>query len=258
MKVHRSVRPVRDSLAPELWASLKPFGFGEQHANNFLEVFRAVWENRDKLGYAFRILNEGVCDGCALGTKGMRDWTVTGIHLCNIRLRLLRLNTMPALDIKVLADAGTLGMKRSRDLRALGRLPYPMARHRGDPGFRRVSWREALNLVAARIKKSRPEGLYFYLTSRGVPNETYYAAQKAARALGTNNIDNAARVCHSPSTVAFSALWGFPVPGQCGYRCAAACEHSLRNSGGSYRDEHGAAGNLQSRDSGSTNRRGPL
>ena len=80
MKVHKSVRPVRDGYAPELWASLKPFGFGEQHANNFLEVFRAFWENRDKLGYAFRILNQGVCDGCALGTKGMRDWTVTGIH----------------------------------------------------------------------------------------------------------------------------------------------------------------------------------
>jgi molybdopterin-dependent oxidoreductase alpha subunit len=185
-----------------------PFGVGEQHPNNFWEVFRAVWENRDKLGYAFRILNEGVCDGCALGTKGMRDWTVTGIHLCNIRLRLLRLNTMPALDINVLADAGALGMKRSRDLRSLGRLPYPMVRCRGDPGFRRVSWQEVLSLIAGRIKKSRPEALYFYLTSRGVPNETYYAAQKAARALGTNNIDNAARVCHSPSTFALKSALG--------------------------------------------------
>src|SRR6516225_3393178 len=208
MKVYRSVRPVRDGFAPELWASLKPFGFGEQHANNFLEVFRALFENRDKLGYAFRILNEGVCDGCALGTKGMRDWTVTGIHLCNIRLRLLRLNTMPALDIKALADAGALGMKSSRELRSLGRLPYPMVRRQGEPGFRRVPWEEALSLIAGRIKASRPEYLYFYLTSRGVPNETYYAAQKAARAMGTNNIDNAARVCHSPSTFALKSALG--------------------------------------------------
>jgi len=208
MKVNRSIRPVRDGWVPELWASPKPFGIGEQHPNNFWEVFRAFWENRDKFGYAFRILNEGVCDGCALGSKGMRDWTVTGIHLCNIRLRLLRLNTMPAMDIKLLADAGALGMKRSRDLRALGRLPYPMVRRRGDPGFRRVSWPEALSLVAGRIKTSRPEGLYFYLTSRGVPNETYYAAQKAVRALGTNNIDNAARVCHSPSTFALKSALG--------------------------------------------------
>src|SRR6516164_4062968 len=208
MKVHRSIRQVRNGWTPELWASIKPFGVGERHPNNFWEVFRAAWENRDKLGYAFRILNEGVCDGCALGTNGMRDWTVTGIHLCNVRLRLLRLNTMPALDIKLLEDIGALREKRSRDLRALGRLPYPMVRRRGDPGFRRVSWEEALSLAATRIKASRPERLYFYLTSRGVPNETYYAAQKAARALGTNNIDNAARICHSPSTFALKAALG--------------------------------------------------
>jgi hypothetical protein len=202
MKVHRSIRPVPDGWAPGLWASPKPFGAGEGHPNNFAEVFRAIWENRDKLGYAFRILNEGVCDGCALGTSGMRDWTITGIHLCNVRLRLLRLNTMPALDIKCLEDVAALRAKRSRDIRALGRLPYPMIRRRGEPGFRRVPWEEALGLVATRVKASRPERLYFYLTSRGVPNETYYAAQKAARALGTNNVDNAARICHSPSTFA--------------------------------------------------------
>jgi molybdopterin-dependent oxidoreductase alpha subunit len=208
MKVHRSIRPVPDGWAPGLWASPKPFGVGEGHPNNFAEVFRAIWENRDKLGYAFRILNEGVCDGCALGTSGMRDWTITGIHLCNVRLRLLRLNTMPALDIKCLEDVAALRAKRSRDIRALGRLPYPMIRRRGEPGFRRVPWEEALGLVATRVKASRPERLYFYLTSRGVPNETYYAAQKAARALGTNNVDNAARICHSPSTFALKAALG--------------------------------------------------
>jgi len=208
MKVHRSIRQVRNGWAPELWASIKPFGVGERHPNNFWEIFRAAWENRDKLGYAIRILNEGVCDGCSLGTNGMRDWTVTGIHLCNVRLRLLRLNTMPALDIKLLEDIGAIREKRSRDLRALGRLPYPMVRRRGDPGFHRVGWEEALSLAATRIKASRPEKLYFYLTSRGVPNETYYVAQKAARAIGTNNIDNAARICHSPSTFALKAALG--------------------------------------------------
>jgi molybdopterin-dependent oxidoreductase alpha subunit len=208
MKVHRSIRPVPGGWAPELWASPKPFGIGEQHSNNYWEIFRAVWENRDNLSYAFRVLNEGVCDGCSLGTNGLKDWTVTGIHLCNVRLRLLRLNTMPAFDAKLLEDISVLRSKSSRDLRALGRLPYPMLRRRGEPGFRQASWEEALSLVAGRIKASRPEQLYFYLTSRGVPNETYYAAQKAARALGTNNIDNAARICHSPSTFALKSALG--------------------------------------------------
>jgi Molybdopterin oxidoreductase len=207
-KVPKSVRPVSSRWMPELWASPKPFGLGEQHSRNFWEVFRAIWENRDQLPYAYRILNEGVCDGCSLGTMGMADWTMNSIHLCNIRLRLLRLNTMQALDSNILADVSRLESMRSRDLRALGRLPHPMIRRRGEPGFKRISWDQALNEIVGKIKATRPERLYFYMTSRGVPNETYYAAQKAVRALGTNNIDNAARVCHSPSTFALKAAVG--------------------------------------------------
>src|SRR5687767_4890340 len=185
---------------PSNWASWKPFGLGVERPNNFREVFRAARENRDEAGYAWRILSRGVCDGCALGTTGLRDWTIEGVHLCNIRLRLLRLNTMPALDPAPLADVAALERMRGEDLRALGRLPHPMLRRRGEPGFTRIDWEEALELAAARIRRSAPDRLGFYLTSRGTVNETYYAAQKAVRALGTNSIDNAARVCHSPST----------------------------------------------------------
>jgi len=92
------------SVLPAHLVSLKPFGLGEQRPNNYLEIWKAVVENRDSLGYATRILREGVCDGCALGTSGLHDWTMDGIHLCNVRLRLLRLNTMPPFDAQVTAD----------------------------------------------------------------------------------------------------------------------------------------------------------
>jgi molybdopterin-dependent oxidoreductase alpha subunit len=193
-----------DALLPDpsLWASLKPFGIGEQRPNNYLELWKAVQENRDNAAYAWRILNQGVCDGCALGTTGLQDWTLDGVHLCNIRLRLLRLNTMPALDVAQLTDVSALQRLPSSELRALGRLPCPMVRRRGDPGFNPLSWDAALDLIATRIRASSPERLGFYLTSRGMPNEAYYLAQKAVRAMGTNSIDNAARLCHAPSTVA--------------------------------------------------------
>ncbi|MGH2403599.1 MAG: FdhF/YdeP family oxidoreductase, partial [bacterium] len=130
------------------------------------------------------------------------------IHLCNVRLRLLRLNTMPALDSRVLADATGLKGRRSEELRALGRLPHPMVRRKADPGFARISWDEALDLIAGRIRATSPDRLGFYLTSRGMPNEAYYAAQKAVRAIGTSSIDNAARVCHAPSTYGLRAALG--------------------------------------------------
>ncbi len=187
------------------------------HLENFGELFRAGWKNRARLGYAWRILDQGVCDGCALGTDGMKDWTVDGVHLCNVRLRLLRLNTLGEIDPARLADVATLRTLRARELRALGRLPYPMLRRRGEPGFTRLPWDEALELVAERLRATTPERAYLYLTSRGVPNETYYQAQKAMRALGTNNIDNAARVCHAPATVALKRALGVGAT-TCSYR----------------------------------------
>ncbi len=193
---------------PKNWATWKPFGLGEQYPNNYWEVFRAAWLSRDRLGYAWDVLNKGVCDGCALGTTGMKDWTLDGLHVCNVRLRLLRLNTMSAFDPAILADVEPLKRKKSAELREMGRLPYPMIRRRGDQGFRRISWEEAMTVMSDRIKATTPGRLSFYITSRGTVNETYYAAQKAARGMDCNHIDNAARICHSPSTAALKSTIG--------------------------------------------------
>src|SRR5207302_3816502 len=54
----------------------------------------------------------------------------------------------------------------------------------------------------------QPKRLAFFLTSRGVTNEVYYMAQKVARFLGTNSVDNAARLCHAPSTAAMKHAVG--------------------------------------------------
>jgi molybdopterin-dependent oxidoreductase alpha subunit len=190
------------------WVSVIPYGINEQHPNAYKDILDAFWENRDNLGYAYRILRDGCCDGCALGTSGMHDWTMEGIHLCAVRLQLLRLNTMPAMDWRLLQDVAALRQMSSRKLRKLGRLPVPMIRRKGDKGFRRISWDEAIDLTAKRLRALDPHRLGWYLTSRGLTNEAYYAHQKVARFFGTNNVDTSARLCHAPSTAALSATIG--------------------------------------------------
>ncbi len=190
------------------WVSLVPYGLNHQHPNHFLEMLSTTWENRDNLAYAWRILRDGCCDGCALGTKGMRDWTMKGVHLCSVRLRLLRYNTMPAMDWHLLEDVSRLRGMRERQLRKLGRLAVPMVRHRGDKGFRRVSWDEAIEFVAGELKSIDPRRLAWFVTSRGLTNEAYYAHQKVARFIGTNHVDTSARICHAPSTSALKSSIG--------------------------------------------------
>ena len=137
---------------PGMWASPIPFGLGEDKPKHFRDMARIWWTNRDQLEYATRILKEGVCDGCALGTTGIRDYTLEGVHLCTIRLELLRLNTMGPLDAELLRDVGRLERETgsAEALRELGRIPHPMIRRRGDAGFERISWDAALELVAAK------------------------------------------------------------------------------------------------------------
>src|SRR5438045_3749979 len=112
-----------------------PFGLGRIKPHHYREMARIAWENRDSLGYAWRILNHGVCDGCSLGPRGLRDDVIAGPHLCLTRLQLLRLNTMRALDPAALGDVAALQRLNDRQLRKLGRLPYPFVRARGERGF---------------------------------------------------------------------------------------------------------------------------
>jgi molybdopterin-dependent oxidoreductase alpha subunit len=186
----------------------KPYGAGETKPNHYKEIVKTVWENRRNLRYAWRILRRGVCDGCALGVAGFHDWTISGVHLCMTRLDLLKVNTMGALDPSVLADVEPLRALSGKELRDLGRLPYPMVRRTGERGFRRVIWDDALDLVADRLRAAGPDRFGVYLTARGLTNETYYVAQKLVRFLGSNNIDNAARVCHAPSTLVLKQTIG--------------------------------------------------
>ena len=185
-----------------------PFGLGQIKPKHFRDMLGIVWKNRDNLPYAYKVITQGVCDGCALGVAGLHDWTIKGTHLCMTRLNLLRLNTAPALDHRLLADVSLLKNKRNDELRELGRLAHPMLRERGAKGFRRIDWDEAIERVAWRIRAADPRRVAFFVTSRGVTNEVYYMAQKTARFLGTNHIDNAARLCHSPSGAAMKKTLG--------------------------------------------------
>jgi molybdopterin-dependent oxidoreductase alpha subunit len=83
-----------------------------------------------------------------------------------------------------------------------------MVREKGAPGFRRISWDEVNKRLGAKLRATDPRRMAFFVTARGVTNEIYYMAQKAARFLGTNHVDNAARICHSPSGAAMKEALG--------------------------------------------------
>ncbi len=193
---------------PSSWVSLSPNGIGHTKPNHLAEMTKVALNVRRSPKKAWQILSKGVCDGCALGVAGLHDWTLDGIHLCTTRLKLLEVNCADPFDHTVLHDVSWLTSRSSTELREMGRLAHPMRRRRGEKGFRRISWDEALDAVADGIRAAGPERTALYLTSRGLTNETYYVAGKAARAMGVANIDSAARTCHAPSTIGLKSTIG--------------------------------------------------
>ena len=192
---------------------LFPFGvLVRTKPRHFRETLRVLWENRGRWRYAWRILTRGVCDGCSLGPRGLRDDVLPGLHLCLTRLKLLKLTTMSAIPDEILGDPDRLSGLDNEALHALGRIPYPLLRRAGQRRFERVSWDAAQSIIVERLRASDPDRVGFFLTSRGITNETYYVAQKLARIAGTPHIDSCARLCHAASGVGLKQTIGYGAP----------------------------------------------
>ena len=196
-----------------LLSRVVPFGLiGQTKPRHFRELFGVLWANRNEIPYAWDVLKHGVCDGCSLGPYGLRDNVLDGVHLCMTRLKLLKLNTMPALDMAAMGSVERLQQMAPQKLPSLGRLPYPMIRHKGEPGFKRVAWDDAVAAVCKSIRDTAPHELAFFATSSGLTNEVYYVFQKLARVLGTNNVGLCSRLCHAASVSGLKATLGVGAP----------------------------------------------
>src|SRR3989337_1739479 len=156
----------------DTWLSrLVPFGLvGQTKRRHYREMLGVLWENKDNLPYAWKMLKHGVCDGCSLGPYGLRDNVLDGVHLCMTRLKLLRLNTIGALDMRPMNDVAKLSSLQPQKLRSLGRLPHPMIRRGGDPGFTRIGWEEAFDIAGTAIHDTPAQQMAFFATSRGLTN----------------------------------------------------------------------------------------
>lgn len=88
------------------------------------------------------------------------------------------------------------------------RLKKPLIKKKGK--FVESSWEEALNLITekfTKIKETYGSNSIGIFASAKCTNEECYLTQKFARiVIGTNNVDNCARLCHAPSTSALAEV----------------------------------------------------
>ncbi|MEW6360371.1 MAG: formate dehydrogenase subunit alpha [Planctomycetota bacterium] len=90
------------------------------------------------------------------------------------------------------------------------RLRKPLIKRNG--AFEEATWDEALDLVAKRlgeIKKPHGPDAIAVLSSAKCSNEENYVLQRFARAaIGTNNVDHCARLCHAATVAGLAIAFG--------------------------------------------------
>ena len=83
------------------------------------------------------------------------------------------------------------------------RITRPMIRDSIEDPWREVSWDEALQYTAGRLRaiqeKYGPDSIGGITSSRCTNEETYLVQKMVRAAFGNNNVDTCARVCHSPT-----------------------------------------------------------
>ena len=190
------------------WSASFPFGMNHQHPRAYRAMLGSVWENRDSLAMPTEFCATAVATvarsappACTIG-----PWTAfifacasavaPAEHHAGDGLAVARRCLFASRECPVASCA------------SWGASPCRWCGERATNGFRRISWDEAIDLTATRLRAVDPHRLGWYLTSRGLTNEAYYAHQKVARFFGTNHIDTSARICHAPSTAALTATVG--------------------------------------------------
>lgn len=145
-------------------------------------------------------------------------WTRTTCTYCGVGCEL-RVGTRENRIVQVLPEPGSPVSKGHLCVKgryawdfgtAADRVTRPLARRAGE--WAGIGWDEALEVVAARLRRivdTYGADAVGVLGSARATNEENYLVQKFARvAIGTNNVDCCARVCHTPSAAALKRMLG--------------------------------------------------
>ncbi len=108
------------------------------------------------------------------------------------------------------ADHSVAELREADDhwLESNGRLTEPMYLAPGAAHYAPISWGDALQLTADRLRALDDPNQAVFYTSGRASNEAAFAYQLLARRLGTNNLPDCSNMCHESSGAALAATVG--------------------------------------------------
>jgi len=157
--------------------------------------------------------SKNACKTCALGMGGQLGGMVNeGGHfpeVCKKSLQAMASDMQNGITPEFFARYSIAQLRglSPRELESCGRIVDPVYAGPGDSHYRVISWEDALDRLAAKLRSSGPEHSFFYASGRS-SNEAGFLLQLLARLFGTNYVNNCSYYCHQASGVGLTSSLG--------------------------------------------------
>ncbi len=157
--------------------------------------------------------SKNTCKTCALGMGGQRGGMRNELgrwpEVCKKSLQAMAADMQDGLRPEFFRrySLDALRTLSPRELESAGRLVRPMIATPGDTHYRPITWGDALQRIAKRLRKTHPDRGFFYVSGRS-SNEAGFLLQLFARLWGTNHVNNCSYYCHQASGVGLTGALG--------------------------------------------------
>ncbi len=157
--------------------------------------------------------SKNACKTCALGMGGQLGGMVNEggyfPEVCKKSFQAMVSDMQGAITPEFFARYGfaELQAMSSRQLETSGRIVTPLYAGPDDTHYRPMSWEDATDILANRLRQAGPQRSFFYASGRS-SNEAGFLLQLLARAFGTNYVNNCSYYCHQASGVGLASAVG--------------------------------------------------
>lgn len=164
-----------------------------------------------KLYKAMRSRN--ACKTCALGMGGQKGGMVNEKgsfpEVCKKSFQAMVADMQPGIPATFWQQNSISDLKKltPRQLEHSGRLIQPILYTAGSDHYQTITWNEAFDRIASKLKAIKPDESFWYFSGRS-SNEAGFLLQLLARIYGTNNVNNCSYYCHQASGVGLQTSVG--------------------------------------------------
>ena len=176
-------------------------------------TFRKGFESGGLFKLYRALRSRNACKTCALGMGGQHGGMVNekGMfpEVCKKSIQAMAADMQPAItaDFWTKHPISQIRNWSPRQLETSGRLIQPILYEQGNEQYRTITWSEAFDRIASKLKQLSADETFWYFSGRS-SNEAGFLLQLMARLYGTNNVNNCSFYCHQASGVGLQTTLG--------------------------------------------------